>query len=398
MGNQYTLPMTQKNGVIWLAGEASGDYIASLVMPEVMRRLDGVVAYGMGGMRMGQEDFHAWYDISELSVRGYMEVLMHLPRLVRLRSEMVERFIQSDPLVFVGVDAPDFNLSIEAKMRRKGIPAIHLVSPSIWAWRPERIHKIRQSVDHMLLVFPFEKEIYERAGIPATYIGHPLANIIPMTPDVKGARADFGLDQSPLPVITLMPGSRVDEIKGCGKIFFEAVERLLHRYGDCHVLIPAANDRARESIIFEASQYARLASRMIIRVGTSHRMLEACDAVLCASGTAALEAALFKKPTVVGYKMPAITGMIMQRKALISHVSLPNILLGQNVVPEFLQYFCEPDPISYALQDALENETRRQELVNRFSHLHASLQADSAHLAANVIEDFAKRRQKFTGR
>ena len=362
MGTRPT-PAIDKNGIAWLAGEASGDYIASLVLPEVEKRFPGTPQYGVGGPRMRAVNFHAWHDIRELSVRGYVEVLMHLPRLVQLRGELVRSISESSPRVFVGVDAPDFNLGIEQKLRRRGIPTVHFVSPAIWAWRPERIHQIRRAVDHMLLVFPFEQEIYKRAGI-----------------------------EDSLPVVTVMPGSRIDEVKGCAPAFFGAIEKLLHRFSDMHVLIPAADEAARERIIFIAGQYARLAQRMIVRVGESHRMIEAADAVLCASGTAALEAALYKKPMVVGYLMPALTGLIMQRKGLIRCVSLPNILMGENVVPEFLQYYCRADQISWALQDALTNDAKRKELVERFTALHESLKADTPSLVAEVLESRALRR------
>ena len=390
MGIQSSIPTLERNGAVWLAGEASGDFIASLVIPEVAKRMDGAPQYGVGGDKMRAAGFRAWYDVRELSVRGYIEVLTHLPRLLSFRKDLIMRFGDSMPQVFVGVDAPDFNLSVEEKLRRRGIPTVHFVSPSIWAWRPERIQNIRRAVDHMLLVFPFEEEIYRKAGIPATFVGHPLAGIIPMEPDTMGARQHFGLPDDGLPVITVMPGSRVDEVKGCGPVFFEAVERLLHRQGDAHVLIPAIDEQARNNILCVASLYPRLAQAMQVVVGESHRTMEAADAVLVASGTAALECALFKKPMVVGYKMPAITGMIMQKKALIHCVSLPNILLGENVVPEFLQFFCEPDAISYALEDAINNEARRKMLVERFSAMHESLLADTANLAADVIVGMAR--------
>lgn len=390
MGIQSSIPTLERNGAIWLAGEASGDFIASLVIPEVAKRMDGAPQYGVGGDKMRAVGFRAWYDVRELSVRGYMEVLTHLPRLLSLRKDLITRFGDSMPQVFVGVDAPDFNLGVEEKLRRRGIPTVHFVSPSIWAWRPERIQNIRRAVDHMLLVFPFEEEIYRKAGIPATFVGHPLAGIIPMEPDTMGARQHFGIPDDGLPVVTVMPGSRVDEVKGCGPVFFEAVERLLQRQGDAHVLIPAIDEQARSNILCVASLYPRLAQAMQVVVGESHRTMEAADAVLVASGTAALECALFKKPMVVGYKMPAITGMIMQKKALIHCVSLPNILLGENVVPEFLQYFCEPDAISHALEDAINNEARRKMLVERFSAMHESLRADTANLAADVIVGMAR--------
>lgn len=392
MGTHHPTPTLERDGAVWLAGEASGDYIASLVLPETARRMDGAPQYGVGGDKMRTAGFHAWHDIRELSVRGYVEVLAHLPRLLRLRSELVERFVESDARVFVGVDAPDFNLGIEQKLRRKGIPTVHFVSPAIWAWRPERMQTIREAVDRMLLVFPFEEAIYKNSGVRATFVGHPLAGVIPMKPDTQGARKALGIDDG-LPVVTIMPGSRPDEIEGNSEAFFGAVEKILHRAGDFHVLVPAADEAARAKIIFNSGLYPRVASRIKIEVGASHRMIEAADAVLCASGTAALECALFKKPMVVGYKMPAITGMIMQKKGLVRHVSLPNILLGESVVPEFLQYFCQADWISYALEDALLNDVKRRELEERFSKLHESLLADTPSLAAEVIAEAAKRRR-----
>lgn len=392
MGTHHPTPTLERDGAVWLAGEASGDYIASLVLPETARRMDGAPQYGVGGDKMRAAGFHAWHDIRELSVRGYVEVLAHLPRLLRLRSELVERFVESDARVFVGVDAPDFNLGIEQKLRRKGIPTVHFVSPAIWAWRPERMQTIREAVDRMLLVFPFEEAIYKNSGVRATFVGHPLAGVIPMKPDTQGARKALGIDDG-LPVVTIMPGSRPDEIEGNSEAFFGAVEKILHRAGDFHVLVPAADEAARAKIIFNSGLYPRVASRIKIEVGASHRMIEAADAVLCASGTAALECALFKKPMVVGYKMPAITGMIMQKKGLVRHVSLPNILLGESVVPEFLQYFCQADWISYALEDALLNDVKRRELEERFSKLHESLLADTPSLAAEVIAEAAKRRR-----
>jgi lipid-A-disaccharide synthase len=387
---QQSAYMNDRTGAVWVAGEASGDFIASLVLPEVEKRMDGAPQYGIGGEKMTAAGFHPWYDIAELSVRGYVEVLTHLPHLISLRRSLITRFADSMPSVYVGVDAPDFNLGIEEKLRRRGIPTVHFVSPSIWAWRPERIHQIRRAVDKMLLVFPFEQEIYRRAGIPAVFVGHPLASIIPMKPDPKAARKDLGIEDDGLPVITVMPGSRIDEMKGCAPIFFEAVERLLRREGDMHVIVAAVDDAAKAKITQVAYQYSRLARCMTVTAGQSHRSIEAADAVLVASGTAALECALFKKPMVVGYKMPALTGLIMQHKGIAHCVSLPNILLGENVVPEFLQYFCEPDPISWALQRELEDDKNRRELEERFSKLHESLIADTPNLAAEAIVSTAR--------
>ena len=243
---------------------------------------------------------------------------------------------------------------------------------------------------NMLLVFPFEKEIYRRADIPATFVGHPLAGIIPDTPDVEGARAQFGLTGTTRPVLCVMPGSRNAELEGCGAIFLDAVNRLVKRIGEVEILVPLLNEEAVGKFTMMLKSYPQLEHLVRTGIGTSHRMIEAADAVLVASGTAALECALYKKPMVVGYKMPGLTGLLMEKKGLIDCVSLPNILLGEKVVPEFLQFFCEPDQISWALQDALLDEANRARLFERFSALHASLKADTANLAADVIMSLAK--------
>lgn len=390
MGTHRTAKFTENHGVYWLAGEASGDYIASLVLPEVAARTGGLPQYGMGGDKMRLAGATTPHDIQELNVRGYVEVIKHLPRLFQLRHNIYTECLESESKVFVGVDAPDFNLMLEKQLRRKGMPVAHLVSPSIWAWRPERIHEVREAVDHMMLVFPFEEEIYKRAGIRATYVGHPLANVIPMRPQTAQARQRLGL-AADAKVLTVMPGSRPDEIDQCSTIFFDAAERMMKRVGEMKIVVPVVNDQGRAKVIFNAGAFARVAKNLVVVMKDSHTAIEAADAVLCASGTAALECALYKKPMVVGYKMPALTGMMMQRKALTRFVSLPNILLNEKVVPEFLQYFCVPDFISYAIEDALTNDVRRARLVDRFSQLHRSLRADTPSLVADIVSDLAKR-------
>lgn len=391
MENHLAQTHFDRDGAAWVAGEASGDYLAALVLAQVQQRMDGAIQYGVGGAKMRAAGFRAWHDSSELAVRGYVEVLSHLPRLWQLRRSLVTRIADSFPRVFVGVDAPDFNLGLEVALRRRQVPVVHFVSPSIWAWRPERIQTIRRAVDHMLLVFPFEKAIYDKAGIPSMFVGHPLAGIIPLSPDTAGARQAIGLADKARPVVTVMPGSRLDEQKGCAPIFFEAVERLTKRIGDVDVVVPVLDEAARQRVIVVAAKYPHVAQALTVVVGDSHHAIEAADAVLVASGTAALECALYKKPMVVGYKMPGLTGLLMEKKGLIDYVSLPNILLHDRVVPEFLQFFCEPDPISWALEDALTNDARRKELEERFTQLHTSLIADTPSLAAEAILATAKK-------
>lgn len=369
----------------WLAGEASGDYLASLVLPEVARRMDGAPQFGIGGTRMQQAGLTAWYPSDRLAVRGYMEVIKKLPGLLWLRARMLSRMTAAHPRVFIGVDAPDFNLGVEEKLRARGIPTVHLVSPSIWAWRPGRIHTIARAVDHMLLVFPFEERIYREAKIPATYIGHPLAGIIPMKPDTEAARKRLNFDAAGEPVYAILPGSRIDEVSGCAPIFFAACERVLERSGRGKFLVAASDPGKVESIKKVLSAWPTVAERTTIIEGDSHSVLEACDVVLVASGTATLEAALYKKPMVVGYVMPGITALLIRNKGIIPYVSLPNILAGRIVVPEFLQYFCTPDALAVSMLDQLEDK-RRQELAELFTHMHEELLRPTAQLAAAAIE------------
>ena len=380
--------------IAWLAGEASGDFLASLVLPEVASRFPELASFGVGGEKMVAAGLNLWESSETLSVRGYVEVIRKVPAILAMRSRLIGRLKKDPPELFIGVDAPDFNLAIEEKLRSHGIPTIHMVSPSIWAWRPERIEKVRRAADHVLLIFPFEKAIYEKAGIPATYIGHPLAGIIPMVPNAKTARQKLSISEDIEVVVAVLPGSRVDEVKGCGPVFFAACEKLVTLLGkSVRFVIPAMSEEAKSKILQVASNYPKFAENLLVTVGLSHTVLEASDVVLAASGTATLEAALFKKPIVVGYKMPSLTAWIMRNKGLLPYVSLPNILCGEMVVPEFLQYYCAPEPIAYRLLDELEPR-RRAELAARFTQLHSSLLRPTAQLASDAIDRVLKAKRK----
>ena len=370
--------------IVWLAGETSGDFIASLVLPHVAALYPDERMLGIGGDRMIAAGLDAWHHSSVLSVRGYVEVLKKLPSLLRLRSEMKKRTAELHPRAFIGVDAPDFNLAIEEHLRGRGIKTIHLVCPSIWAWRPERIHQIKRAVDHMLLIFPFEKKLMDEAGIDSTYIGHPLAREIPMQPDKEAARTKLGIAGHEGPVFVVLPGSRQAEVAWCGPHFFGACEKVLDFDRRSIFLVPAS-DAAREAQIQSVLKNfpkAQAATR-IISTG-SHTVMEASDAILVASGTATLEAALFKRPMVVGYAMPGITGILMQKKGIIDFVSLPNILAGERLVPEILQYYCRAETLAFALWHEYE---RRNDtvLMDRFVKMHESLLRDTPKLAADAI-------------
>jgi lipid-A-disaccharide synthase len=374
----------------FVAGEASGDLIASGTVAELRRREPGLACVGVGGDRMVECGFEPWAHVRELSVRGYVEVLRHLPRLLRLRSTLLARLRGERPAVFVGVDAPDFNLGLEEKLRHDGIPVVHYVSPSVWAWRSERIEQIRRAVDRMLLVFPFEQAIYDEAGIPATYVGHPLASLVPMVPDTTAARARLGVAHDG-PLIAVLPGSRLDEIRHLGPSFLEAMALLAGNHDSVRFVLPAADPMLEPTLQRMLAAHPSLVPLLKIYDGRSHDCLEASDIVLVASGTATLEAALYKRPMVIAYRMPALSAWIMRRKGSIPFVGLPNILAGEALVPELLQEQATAARISEAVGALLGDPIRRAALTERFTAMHRELRRETATLAADAILEAARR-------
>ncbi len=381
--------MQSSSTCAFVAGEASGDLLAAGVIAELRRRLPDVRCAGVGGDRMIAAGFDAWAHVRELSVRGYVEVLRHLPRLLKLRSTLTQRLLAQPPAVFVGVDAPDFNLALEEKLRARGIRVVHFISPSIWAWRSERIVQIGRAVDRMLLVFPFEQAIYDRAGIAATYVGHPLASMIPMVPDAATARQRLGLAADG-PVVAVLPGSRADEVRYLGPTFLAAIDVLRQREPDLRFVIPAADVALKSMLLTMASEFPDLARRLTLVDGRSHDCLEAADAVLVASGTATLETALYKRPMVIAYRMPAFSAWLMRRKKMIPWVGLPNILAGEFLVPELLQEQATPAALADALQGQLHDRPLRAKLEQRFATMHEELRRDTAALAAQAIIEEAR--------
>jgi lipid-A-disaccharide synthase len=382
--------MRQTVTCAFVAGEASGDLIASGVVAELRRREPDIACAGVGGDRMIASGFEPWAHVRELSVRGYVEVLRHLPRLLRLRSNLLRRLRSERPAVFVGVDAPDFNLALEEKLRSEKIPVVHYVSPSIWAWRSERIGQIRRAVDRMLLVFPFEQAIYDEAGIPATYVGHPLASLIPLVPDAAAARARLGIEHDG-PLVAVLPGSRLDEVRHLGPPFVEAMARLAADEPGVRFVLPAADPQLRHALQGMLAAHPTVVPLLNIVDGRSHDCLEASDVVLVASGTATLEAALYKRPMVIAYRMPALSAWIMRRKGTIPFVGLPNILAGELLVPELLQEQVTAARLSEALGALLRDAVRRAALTERFTAMHRELRRETAALAADVILEVARR-------
>jgi lipid-A-disaccharide synthase len=370
--------------IAMVAGEPSGDLLASLVVQATRERDAQAQLYGIGGPRMAAHGFRADWPMEKLAVRGYVEVLKHYREIAGIRRQLRKRLLADPPNVFVGVDAPDFNLDLEAQLRAAGIPTAHFISPSIWAWRGKRIEKIRRAVSHMLVVFPFEEEIYRREGIPATYVGYPLAETIPLEIDTAAARRQLGLDPE-RPVIGVLPGSRQSEIKYIAATFMQTAARLLQARPRLQVAVPAANPGFAQVLRSLAQEAGAPADRLHVIDGQSHTVLAASDAVLVASGTATLETALFKKPMVIAYSMAWVSWLIMRRMGYLPYVGLPNILAGQFVVPEFLQDRAEPAGLTEAMLFQLEDPDNRIRLHQRFTRLHQDLRRDTARLASEAI-------------
>lgn len=376
------------NSIIWAAGENSGDYLASRVLPAVAASRPNLKMEGIGGDRMIQDGLDPWFHASELSVRGYLEVIRHLPRILKIRREMMRRTIQFRPAAYIGVDAPDFNLSIEEMVRASGIPVVHMVAPAVWAWRPQRIHQIKRAVDHLLLIFPFEEKIFKEAGIPSTYIGHPLAEIIPMEPDTEGARRKLNIVAQG-PVVAILPGSRKDEIRWCAPAFFGSASLVLKQEPRTRFIVPAADEQRKKEILEVLNRFPDVKDHTVLLDGKSHLAMEAADAILVASGTATLEAALYKKPLVVGYAMPALSAMLILSKGQTKWISLPNILAQKTLVPECVQMFCSPEILSSHLLHALEPK-RQEYLKEVFSEMHETLLRPTAQLATEAIDQVLK--------
>ncbi|MGB2818095.1 MAG: lipid-A-disaccharide synthase [Burkholderiaceae bacterium] len=376
--------MNVASSIAFVAGEASGDLLAAGVLAELKRREPDTPLCGVGGDRMIEAGFEAWHHVRELSVRGYVEVLRHLPRLLRLRSELLQRVSTLRPRVFVGIDAPDFNLGLEEKLRARGVRTVQMVSPSVWAWRRERMVQIRRAVDRMLLVFPFEQALYDDAGIPATYVGHPLAAVIPLVPDASAARARLGLAPDAA-LVAVLPGSRPDEVRFLAPTFVAAMARMKSASPGLSFVLPVADASLRPMIDDALHRHPQLAGCVTLAAGRSHDCLEASDVVLVASGTATLEAALYKRPMVISYRTPWLSAWIIRRKGYIPYLGLPNIMAGEFVVPEFLQEAATPEALARAVLDQLGDHAGRAKLAARFTDMHHALRRDTSRLAADAI-------------
>lgn len=370
--------------IAMVAGETSGDLLAGRLLSGLRPQLPDAHIHGIGGANMAHHGFVADWPMEKLAVRGLFEVLAHYREIKGIQNALRDRLLQEKPAVFVGVDAPDFNLGLEAQLKHAGIPTLHFISPSIWAWRGSRIKKIAQAVSHMLVVFPFEEEIYRQAGIPATYVGHPLAEVIPLSPDMAAARASVSLSEASR-VIAILPGSRMSELKYNSTAFIGAAKLLAARDPGLQFIVPMAGAK-QQAYFMQLLAEAGLSDVPIkIIEGQSHAAIAAADAVLVASGTATLEVALFKKPMVIAYKMMAASWHVMRHMGYLPWIGLPNIMAREFLVPELLQDAASPQALAEALWLQLTDEQNRQTLQARFTDMHHALLRNTAMESSQAV-------------
>ena len=365
-----------------VAGEASGDLLAGLLLAGLRQRWPALQTAGIGGPNMAAQGFKAWWPHDKLAVRGYVEVLRHYREISGIRDALAARLLQDRPDAFIGVDAPDFNLGLEKRLKSAGIKTIHFICPSIWAWRGGRAKKMAQSVDHVLCLFPFEPALLHAHGVAATFVGHPLADAIPLQPPRAASRAALGLAESDR-VVAVLPGSRRSEIQAIAPRFLQAVALLHRQRPDLRFVLPVAPG-LRAMLEPLVAAHAPTAPLQLVD-GQSHAVLAACDVTLIASGTATLEAALFKQPMVIGYRMHTLSWQLMKRMRYQPWVGLPNILCREFVVPELLQDDCRAEALAAAVTAWLDDPAAAARVASRFADLHHTLKRDTARCATDAI-------------
>jgi lipid-A-disaccharide synthase len=371
-----------------VAGEASGDLLGGALLASLQARWPGLIAEGIGGPRMAEQGFRAWWPHGALSYHGYGEVLFHLREILAIRSALVARLLADRPAAFIGIDAPDFNLGVELKLKAAGVKTVQFVSPSIWAWRGGRIGKIGRATDLVLCIFPFEPAIYARRGIHAVYVGHPLASAIPLEPPRAASRAALGIGEDET-VVALLPGSRRSEIRHIAPRLFGAAAQM-HRVRPALKFVVPVAPGLQDAVETHRREHAPDVPIMILD-GRAHDSLAACDVALVASGTATLEAALFKRPMVVVYVMNLLSWQMGKLMHYQPWVSLPNILLRDHAVPELLQGGATPEKITAAAFRWLDDRAAVQSLQARFESVHQALRKDTGALATEAIEAVLQR-------
>ncbi|MET3131894.1 lipid-A-disaccharide synthase [Oxalobacteraceae bacterium GrIS 1.11] len=379
-----------------VAGEVSGDLLAARLLGGLRAHLPQARMHGIGGPNMARHGFVSDWPLESLTVRGLFEVIPRYRGIKRIQNQLRDQLLAERPAVFIGADYPGFNLGLEQQLKEGGIPTVHYIGPQIWAWRGGRIKKIVKAVSHMLVIFPFEEEIYRQAGVPVTYVGHPLAEMIPLQLDEAAARRALGLPED-ANVVTLMPGSRMGELKHNVAAFVGAARLLHQRERSLRFVAPMAGERQRQYFLELVAQAGLHDVEILLTDGDSHTAIAAADAVLVASGTASLEVALFKKPMVIAYKMMRASWEIMRHMGYQPWIGLPNILAREFLVPELLQHAANPQALADAMWQQLNDVPGRLRLVQRFADMHQSLLRDSAQESAaavmQVIASSSTRRQ-----
>ena len=368
-----------------VAGEASGDLLASHLMAALKAKLPDVVFYGIGGPKMQALGFDAWWPMEKLAVMGYVDALKHYREITGIRRQLKKRLLDIRPDIFIGVDAPDFNLGLETDLKSAGIKTIHYVSPSIWAWRGGRIKKIARAVNRVLALFPMEPPLYEKERIPVTYVGHPLADIIPLVTNMLAVREKLSMPKD-VPVFAMLPGSRKGELEMMADTFVQTAKLIRERFlPDALFIVPLTTRETR--LQFETAIYQQQAGDIPFRLlfGHAQDALGAADVSLVASGTATLEAALIKRPMVITYKIAKLSYWIMKRMAYQAFVGLPNILAGRSVVPEILQDDATPENLAETLVKLYEDKENAEAVAEAFTDIHLQLRQNTAEKAANAV-------------
>ncbi|MBK8321061.1 MAG: lipid-A-disaccharide synthase [Betaproteobacteria bacterium] len=371
--------------IAMVAGEASGDLLASHLMAALKAKLPDAVFYGIGGPKMQALGFDAWWPMEKLAVMGYVDALKHYREISGIRRQLKKRLLDIRPDIFIGVDAPDFNLGLETDLKSAGVKTIHYVSPSIWAWRGGRIKKIARAVDRVLALFPMEPPLYEKERIPVTYVGHPLADIIPLVTNKLAVREKLSMPKE-VPVFAMLPGSRKGELEMMADTFVQTAKIIRERFlPNALFIVPLTTRETR--LQFEMAIYQQQAGEVPFRLlfGHAQDALGAADVSLVASGTATLEAALIKRPMVITYKIAKLSYWIMKRMAYQAFVGLPNILAGRSVVPEILQDEATPENLAEALVKLYEDKENAEAVAEAFTEIHLQLRQNTAEKAANAV-------------
>lgn len=371
-----------------IAGEASGDTLGADLLLSLKQRYPNARFVGIGGSKMLSNGFESWFPMEKLSIMGLFEVLKHLPELLSLRKSLIKQLIELKPDVVIGIDAPDFNFKVEQAMKENGIPAIHYVGPSVWAWRESRLNRIKHQVDGVLVLFPFELPLYEKYGIPAQFVGHPLANQVPAEPNQFNARQQLGLDKN-CRITGILPGSRMSEINQMMDVYVQAAVRLHDIYPDMQFVVPCVHERAKNRIQQSINEYGQEVPFLLLDQQAQLAM-EASDQLIVTSGTATLEAALMERPLVLAIKLHPITHWIMRRLATTNWIGLPNVLAQETLVPEYIQQDATPEKIALGIGKLISDPAARAKQLEAFQSQKLQLRQNASEIAADTISKWAK--------